>query len=265
MRMISDLAPVLDGLYARYNRRETAGPDPVLFLYRYEDVRDREMAGFIASALAYGRVAQIMKNVALILDRMGRHPAHFLARSSRKKLHRVCAGFKHRFTTGEELAETLCGVNRAARRWGSLEACFLDGLNDGDETVLPALSPFVRELACGANARASTLLADPSAGSACKRLNLFLRWMVRNDAVDPGGWHNVSPSKLIVPLDTHMHRIGRALGFTTRRQADMRTALEITAAFRKIAPNDPVRYDFSLTRLGIRGDGNLNALLARAT
>ncbi len=95
------------------------------------------------------------------------------------------------------------------------------------------------------------LLPSPGKGSACKRLNLFLRWMVRSDDVDPGGWSGVDAGKLIVPLDTHMHRMGLEVGLTRRKQADMQAALEVTRAFRTIAPEDPVRYDFALTRLGI--------------
>ena len=100
----------------------------------------------------------------------------------------------------------------------------------------------------------NSLLPLPDRGSACKRLNLFMRWMVRQDAVDPGGWSGVPLSKLIIPLDTHMHRISRAMGLTSRRQADMGTAMEVTRAFQKFAPDDPLRYDFVLTRLGIRKD-----------
>ena len=107
------------------------------------------------------------------------------------------------------------------------------------------------------------LLPFPEKGSACKRLNLFLRWMVRKDRVDPGGWDGVPASKLIVPLDTHMYGITRGLGFTERKSADLRTAIEATAAFRKIAPRDPVRYDFALTRPGIRRDPEAGALLRR--
>ncbi|MBW2545477.1 MAG: TIGR02757 family protein, partial [Deltaproteobacteria bacterium] len=101
----------------------------------------------------------------------------------------------------------------------------------------------------------------PAKGSACKRLNLFLRWMVRRDDVDPGGWDDIPPSKLVIPLDTHMHRICLAFGFTKRKQADMKTALEITDSFRAIVPDDPVRYDFALTRLGIRKDAAPASLL----
>ena len=108
----------------------------------------------------------------------------------------------------------------------------------------------------------SSLLPDPDRGSACKRLHLFLKWMVRVDAVDPGGWTVLPPSALVVPVDTHMHRIGLALGLTERGQADIRTALEMTEAFSLVRPDDPVRYDFALTRFGIRPDLDMEALLS---
>jgi uncharacterized protein (TIGR02757 family) len=134
---------------------------------------------------------------------------------------------------------------------GSLRACFVSGLSLEDENVLPALTVFVNELRADSRREMNFLLPSPRRGSACKRLNLYLRWMVRRDAVDPGLWTPLPASKLIIPLDTHMHRIAIEWGLTQRKQGDMRTALEITEAFRKVAPDDPVRYDFCLTRLGI--------------
>lgn len=98
------------------------------------------------------------------------------------------------------------------------------------------------------------LIAIPCRGSACKRLHLFLRWMIRKDRVDPGGWEDIHPAGLIVPLDVHMHRICVNLGMTERKQPNLKTALEVTAAFKTVAPNDPVRYDFVLSRFGIRKD-----------
>jgi uncharacterized protein (TIGR02757 family) len=256
----------LERLYAHYNRRKFVHPDPLEFLYRYDDVRDREVAGLVASSLAYGRVGQILKSVAKVLDRMSGRPATFLERASATRLRRTFAGFTHRFTSGEDVARLLCGVKRVMKRCGSLEACFAAGMTDADETVQPALGSFVGELAEGAGTRPASLLPDPAKGSACKRLHLFLRWMVRRDAVDPGGWEHVAPSKLVVPLDTHMFRLCRGFEFTRRRQADARTALEVTARFRELAPDDPVRYDFALTRLGIRNDADADAFLSpRAT
>jgi uncharacterized protein (TIGR02757 family) len=240
-------------LYERYNRREYVCPDPLQFLYDYGNPQDREIVGLIASSLAYGRVAQILKSVADVLERIG-SPADFLNEATPRSLRRTFKGFKHRFTTGEELASLLLGARESVRRHGSLQSCFMSGFREDDATVLPALCSFTEELASVRKLRRNSLLPAPAVGSACKRLNLYLRWMVRRDGVDPGGWDDVPASKLIVPLDVHMHRICLGLGFTRRRQANMRTAMEVTSAFRIIAPEDPVRYDFALTRLGIRDD-----------
>ena len=144
-----------------------------------------------------------------------------------------------------------------AEEHGSLYSCFLKGVSKDDDTVFPGLVYFVRNLTADGKQKTGHLVPDPQRGSACKRLNLFLRWMVRKDRVDPGGWEEVPASKLIIPLDTHMHRIGCIFGFTERKQADLRTAMEITEGFRDIRPEDPVRYDFALTRLGIRDDLDL--------
>ncbi len=244
----------LDALYVKYNQREFVSPDPLQFLYDYPDVREREVAALIASSLAFGRVAQIVRSVGIVLQRLGPSPRAFLKAAAPESIRTMFGDFIHRFVTGADLAEMLLAVKRVIRRYGSLYACFLSGVNADDETVLPALAAFVRELSAETDGRRNYLLPAPERGSACKRLNLFLRWMVRKDDVDPGGWHGISPSMLIIPLDVHMHRICRAFGLTARKGADMRTAVEITDAFREIAPEDPARYDFCLTRPGIRDD-----------
>ena len=253
----------LDELYDFYSRHEFIHPDPLEFLYAYPDLRDREIVGLIASSLAYGRVAQILKSISSVLDRVNPSPFSFLLNASKKTLLATFRDFKHRFTTGEELAFLLWGAKHVIQTYGSFGACFTAGLYDDDDTVLPALSAFVRKLNIMSLKGHNSLLPCPDKGSACKRLNLFLRWMVRQDDIDPGGWDLVPVSKLIIPLDTHMHRICRMLDLTRRKQADMRTALEITHAFRRIAPDDPVRYDFALTRLGIREDADLEGFLSK--
>ena len=240
-------------LYEAYNRREYVHPDPLEFLYDYDDVRDREIVGIVASSLAYGGIKQILKSVASALSPIP-CPADFITNSSKDDLLKLYRGFKHRFTTGEELAMMLFGMKTVLEKYGSLETCFLKGLSEDDETILPALTHFVDELSGVFNERPRSLLPSPGKGSACKRLNLYLRWMARKDDVDPGGWNSVPASKLVIPVDIHMHRISLGLGLTSRKAADLKTALEITAAFRKISPDDPVRYDFCLTRLGIRDD-----------
>jgi uncharacterized protein (TIGR02757 family) len=254
---------VLEELYCRCNRREYIHPDPLEFLYAYDNPQDRELSGLIASALAYGRVAQILKSASFVLDRMNPSPSRFLRNASEKKLLSMFSDFKHRFTTGRELIRMLLGAKIAIERYGSLHECFVAGLGEDDDNVLEALSFFVEALSNECGHGRNSLLPTPAKGSACKRLNLFLRWMVRNDDVDPGGWDKVPPSKLIIPLDTHMHRICRLLSLTTCRQANMRTALEITRAFAGLIPDDPTRYDFVLTRFGIRNDMKLEGWLKR--
>jgi len=253
---MTPLASGLDALYRRYNKRAFVHPDPLELVYRFQQPADQEIAGLLCACLAYGRVAQILASIGRVLDAMDgavRAPHVFLAEASDQEIKARLAGFKHRFTTGSEMAELLCGARRAIAAHGSLESLFVEGLSRSDETVLPALSRFVaglREYAGGPKACPS-LLSSPEDGSACKRLNLYLRWMVRRDAVDPGPWHAVPRAKLVVPLDTHMFRLATDLGLTTRRQADLKTALEITSGFARVSPRDPVRYDFCLTRLGI--------------
>jgi len=240
----------LERLYRKYNRREYVSPDPLQFLYGYPAVRDREIVALIASSLAYGRVGQILKSVEKVLTKMGPSPHAFLTSATSGTLKKAFAGFKHRFTTGEELVSMLSGVTRALSKYHSLNECFVSGMNRRDSNILPALQNFVDEIGCAGN----YLIPSPARGSACKRMNLFLRWMVRNDAVDPGGWKGVPKSKLIVPLDTHMAQIGQMLHLTARKSANMAMAMDITAAFKSAAPRDPVKYDFTLTRFGIRDE-----------
>lgn len=249
----------LERLYRRYNRREFVHPDPLEFLYRYPAVADREIAGLVASSLALGRVKQILSSVERALAVMGPSPRRYLERTPEGRIERAFETFRHRFAGGHDMACLLKGARRVVARFGSLNACFIAGICPDDETVLPALREFAARMDCPGNC----LLPEPGKASACKRLNLFLRWMVRSDDVDPGGWTGVSAARLIVPLDTHMARIGAAWGLTRRKSAGMAMALEITRAFRKVAPRDPVRYDFALTRFGIRDDMEMETLLRR--
>ena len=251
----------LEGLYRRYDDRRLVSPDPLQYLYRYRRVADREVAGLVASCLAYGRVDTICASVEKVLTIMGVSPARFAASASGTQLRRSLSGFRHRMTSGDDVAGLISAAGALLREFGSLNNCFLRGLSRRDETVEGAICEFSAMLAGRRGCPECFLVPSPSGGSACKRLNLYLRWMVRRDRVDPGGWKGVSPAKLIVPLDTHMFRIGCLLGLTGRAQADMKAALEITAGFRRIAPEDPVRYDFALAHTGMRGDGSLQELI----
>ncbi len=255
-------AQLFERLYGELNHRKYVHPDPLEFLYGYDSPADREVVALVASSLAYGRVAQILTSVATVLDLLGPDPADYVTQVKPSKLRRELIDFKHRFNTGDHVVAMLLGAGRAIEQFGSLEACFAAGLDESDETILPALQQFVTRITQGSG-ECGHLLPDPARGSACKRLNLMLRWLVRRDDVDPGGWSCVSAAKLIVPLDTHMHQLSLKLGLTARKAADMRTAMEITAAFRNVSPDDPVRYDFALTRLGIHPDIDAQAFLDR--
>jgi len=188
---------------------------------------------------------------------MGPSPYAFLQEISTGMLSRTLCNFKHRFTTGSHLVSLMIGIKKLVLKYGSLNECFCAGVKRSDGTVLRALDLFAGHLNCSDN----YLIPSPAKRSACKRLNLFLRWMVRKDAVDPGGWKGVSRKQLIVPLDTHMARIGRTFELTSRKSANIGMALDITAAFREAAPGDPVKYDFALTRLGIREELDMQSLL----
>lgn len=243
------MGEILEMLYGNYNRREFVHPDPLEFLYNYSDPRDVEIAGLIASSLAYGNVKQILRSVEKVLSQMTPSPFAYLKKTDVPTMRKQFKDFKHRFTTGDDICCLLSGMKSAVEKYGSLEKCFMAGLKNEHETVFEALSEFKDRLNPNLN-----LLPSPCKGSACKRLNLFLRWMVRKDDVDPGIWRDVPREKLIVPLDTHMHRISIKIGFTKRKQANMKTAVEITKAFSKISPDDPVKYDFVLTRFGIHDE-----------
>jgi len=252
-RAMTSFAERLFALHRHYHRREWTELDPIVFLYDYRDVRDREIVGLIASSLAYGRVRQIQKSVSTVLDRMGSSPFAFLMETPGVTLKHLFDGFRHRFTSEDDLMRLLTGIRRVILEYGSLNRCFQWALNGNHRTIHDALELFTREIG-GPDTSYNSLLPSPGKGSACKRLHLFLRWMVRHDAVDPGGWDGIDPSRLSVPLDTHLHAISRHLGVTNRRQVDIKTAHEITRFFAEIDPSDPVRFDFALTRIGIFRD-----------
>lgn len=253
---------ILEALYREYNRREYVSPDPLEFLYHYDSAADREVAGLVASSLAYGRVASIRASVARVLSALGPSPASAVAECGCEELRERLHGFVHRFTKCDEAASFLCGIGRALIRHGSLERLFVSGYSGED--IMPAMESFAGAILDYSGLPASHLLPRPSKGSACKRLALYLRWMARRDDVDPGGWHqSVSARHILIPLDTHMFRISRGMGFTRRKSADGRAALETTEGFRSICPEDPARYDFALTRFGIWSGESVEDLLKK--
>lgn len=251
---------LLEAVYDRFNRPEYIEPDPLQAVLKYRSLRDRELVGLIAAGLAYGRVASILVSVDKVLKILGPQPSKRIEEVDDAWLDESFASFRHRWTTGAEVAGLLKGIRNTRTQYGSLEKCFLSAESD-DPSVMPGLTVLMQSLLKEGGLQKNSLLPQPASGSASKRPLLFLRWMVRSDAVDPGGWKNVSPSALIVPLDTHMYQFAKKMRMTRRKQANLKTAIEITSKYAKFCPEDPVKYDFALTRLGIRTELSANQIL----
>lgn len=253
----------MEELYEKYNHRKLIKPDPMQFIYRYSDPADMEIAAFLASALAYGRVQQIEKSLTNLFERMAEMPSEFVINFNDDK-RQTLQSFKHRFTTGDDISDLLQLLKKLLREFGGIEKFFLLGYTATDSNIIPALSEFCDSLLGAYTAENNRepsrglkyLLPTPAAGSACKRLNLFLRWMVRDDDVDTGLWKSIDKAKLIVPIDVHMGRLCKILGFYNQKTVSISAALKITDSFKQIEPNDPVKYDFSLSRIGIIKDCN---------
>ncbi|KPK92591.1 hypothetical protein AMJ80_06500 [bacterium SM23_31] len=252
----------LDILYRTYNK-DYLNTDPLMFVHRYSGKENREFAGLISASLAYGNVKQIFASIEQVLEPLGNSPVDYVRNFSVHRTVKLYRNFTHRFNNGRDIALLLYFLHQIYDRYPSLESFFIEGYNTGDATIEQGLtrfvthildldcSPFYRDGVPGA-AGVRFLLSSPSNGSACKRMNMFLRWMVRHDdGLDCGLWKNISASQLIIPLDSHTARICRYIGLTKRRNASWRMALEITENLRTLEPGDPTKYDFALSRLGI--------------
>lgn len=257
---VSSLKPVLDGLYENFNCPDSA-TDPIQIVRRWSRPDDREVVGFCAASLAFGRVSSVLQSVERLLAMMDGEPAAYLRRFDPRRDSAKFDRLVHRWTRGVDLVALLWIVRQMMDRSGSIETFFLEGYDPAGEDVAASLDSF------SARARALDVTAAygkvprkpgvcyffprPAAGSACKRLNLFLRWMVRRDRLDLGVWNGVSPAKLIVPLDTHVIRVGRCLRLTRFTSPGWAMAREITASLRCLDADDPVKYDFALCHVGM--------------
>ncbi len=233
-----------------------AGPstDPVLFPRRFADPGDAEVAAFVAATFAFGSVAQILAFLERLFAVLGPSPRAALS-GPRPVPFAAVSGLRHRFISPRGVHRFLFCLGEVIRAHGSLEALYREGM-EGTEGARERLGRFLGRFRATWGPRLARernfLFPDPARGSACKRHNLFLRWMVRGpDGVDLGLWSALRPRDLVVPLDTHMARLCRWMGLTASRAATFRAAEEVTAAFRAACPEDPVRYDFALTRIGI--------------
>ena len=239
----------LDSLVATFDI-STITPDPLQLVLRYDDRLDQEVAGLIAAAFAYGRADIVVANIGSVLDRMTPSPHAYLSGFRRREATHRFAGFAHRFQKTPELVAFLERIAAAISSYGSLGALFRACYRSTDEDIGPSLTRFVETLRCHDKVL-QYLLSSPRDGSACKRMNLFLRWMVRRTPPDLGIWDFVDPAKLVVPLDTHVHRITTFLGLNRRKSADWKAARSITDRLARFDEADPVRYDFAICRLGI--------------
>jgi uncharacterized protein (TIGR02757 family) len=256
------VGPALEDLLRRTDAAARVQGDPVELVHAYSDPIDVEVAGLLCAALAYGRVDLFKPRLAALLRALGPSPGATARDAAPSELLRRCADFAYRMTGPRDVACLLHGAGRIARAHGSLGAFFAARWRASGSLRI-ALGDFVDELCAadftallgqrGPTRRLKHLLPHPARGSACKRLNLFLRWMVRGpDGVDFGLW-DVPRSALVVPLDTHVHRIGRFIGLTRRKDLSWRTAEEVTRRLRALDQDDPVRFDFALSHLGISG------------
>ncbi|RJQ20275.1 MAG: TIGR02757 family protein [Nitrospiraceae bacterium] len=247
----SSLKQTLDKFYGEFNFKERIKHDPVEFPHKYTGPEDIEAAGLIASCFAYGKVELFKPVIEKILKPGGRHPAEFFRNFSLKKDKKYFRGTSYRFNKEEDILSLVNRLGAALKKWGSLKDLFYHCYNTEDEDIGKALTGFVDYFLRGDKGGISQFFPSPAGGSACKRMNLFLRWMVRTKDIDFGIWDKIPPSKLIIPLDVHIARISGCLGLTKRKSSDWKTAKEITESLKKFDPDDPLKYDFALCHQGI--------------
>jgi uncharacterized protein (TIGR02757 family) len=264
MTRASALREPLDRLYREFDYAARVERDAIRFPLRYPDPRDREIVALLTACLAYGRVDLFSRGLERILDAMGASPAAFVADFDHRRHAPAFDGFVYRFNRPRDIAAFCVAAREVLDRHGTLEKCFLAGDADGRGPIAPALERFARTFLEAELDRVFPggrisrgyrhLFPLPSAGGPCKRLHLFLRWMVRREPPDFGLWTAVSPSRLLIPVDTHVENMSRAIGLTRRRSRTWRMAEEITGRLAALDPADPVKYDFSLCHTRMAGD-----------
>lgn len=249
-----------EDLYRAFDHIDSA-TDPIHIVRRYGAADDREIVGFCAASLAFGRVASVLQSIESLLAVMKPSPAEYVRAFNPASERARIKPLVHRWIRGDDLTALMLILQRMLRESGSIEGFFAEGDDPSQVDVSGALDSFsgramktdLRPAYGRVPKRPGVcyFFPRPEAGSACKRLNLFLRWMVRRDAIDLGVWTRVAPARLIVPLDTHVIRVGRCLALTRRISPGWKMAADITAALRRVDPADPVRYDFSLCHVGM--------------
>lgn len=252
----AQLGSLLERLVKESDLRARLDHDPLGLVHAYKDPDDREVAGLIAALLAFGSVPVIRRSALRVFAALDDRPAERLHSIDPRTLKRRLEGFRHRVYGEDEIVALLRNARRIREREGSLGNSLARKMEAYDGELLEALAEFADELRGMRPSRAmSHLVPDPRGGSACKRLFLYLRWMARpEDGIDLGVFKGIDTSKLLIPVDTHIHRIARNLGLTSEKTANLRASIEITEALRRFDPRDPVRFDFALCHLGIARD-----------
>lgn len=249
-----ELKALLDLKYEQYNRPDFVKDDPVQIPHLFTKKEDIEIAGFLTALIAWGRRDLIIRSAKRIIEAMDMQPYAFLTQAERQDWYRL-KSFVHRTFNGIDCIALLESLREVYLSGDSLETIFQAGIKPGDADIRNGIISARERLISrpGFPERTHKHLANPAKGSSAKRINMYLRWMVRQDkrGVDFGIWKHIDPALLIVPLDVHTGTVGRKLGLLTRKQNDWKAALALTEKLRKMCPEDPVRYDFSLFGLGV--------------
>ncbi|MEG1404988.1 MAG: TIGR02757 family protein [Alistipes sp.] len=245
---------LLERLFDKYNREEFIADDPISIPHRYSDCADREIAGFLTATIAWGNRKSILHSAARMMQYMDDAPADFVRNASDRELAQLST-YVHRTFNGSDLSAFILALRTFEERYGGLGA-FFEEQYAALGTIPAVLSAFRREFFCADHApHCEKHLSSIDRGAACKRLCMYLRWMVRRDdrGVDFGMWQRIPMSALYLPLDVHAAAMGRALGLLDRSQNDWRAVEQITATLRTFDPTDPVRFDYSLFGAGVDG------------
>ena len=257
MKQFEEVRKLLDNAVGLYNQVDFIENDPIQIPHRFSRKEDIEIAGFLSASIAWGQRKSIIKNANLLMDLMDNSPYQFLMEE--KEFVRFNR-FVHRTFNGIDCRFFLNSLKNIYQNYGGLEQVFTDGFQK-NETIFGALHHF-RNLFLNMphEARSRKHLSDVTTNSAAKRLNMFLRWMVRKDdtGVDFGLWRNIPMSALMLPLDVHTGDVGRALGLISRKQNDWKTVEEITGILRTFDAQDPIKYDFALFGMGIEAQPTLS-------
>jgi len=250
-KLLPELKEFLDEKVIQYNHPRFVTSDPVAIPHQYDRKEDIEIAGFLAATIAWGNRKMIVQNGFKLMELMGNSPFDFVMNHREEQLERL-DGFVHRTFNQTDLRYFIRALNHLYASKGGLEKVFAVSVTE--TSTQPAISHFKSEFfSLPHPAHTLKHVSDPAHGSAAKRLNMFLRWMVRQDncGVDFGIWKSISPHQLSCPLDLHSGNVARKMGLLTRNQNDAKALAELDANLRQMDPKDPVKYDFALFGLGI--------------